>query len=38
MDLKRLHYFNQLAKTGNFTKAADQLGIAQSALSTSIKT
>ena len=37
MDLKRLHYFNQLAKTGNFTKAADQLGIAQSALSTSIK-
>lgn len=37
MDLKRLHYFNQLAKTGNFTKAADQLGIAQSALSTSVK-
>ncbi|MEF1172297.1 LysR family transcriptional regulator [Vibrio sinaloensis] len=37
MDLKRLHYFNQLAKTGNFTKAADLLGIAQSALSTSIK-
>ena len=37
MDLKRLNYFNQLAKTGNFTKAADQLGIAQSALSTSIK-
>ncbi|WP_428772239.1 LysR family transcriptional regulator [Vibrio sp.] len=37
MDLKRLHYFNQLAQTGNFTKAADQLGIAQSALSTSIK-
>ena len=37
MDLKRLHYFNQLAKTGNFTKTADQLGIAQSALSTSIK-
>ncbi|GAK86518.1 transcriptional regulator LysR family [Vibrio ponticus] len=37
MDLKRLQYFHQLAKTGNFTKAADQLGIAQSALSTSIK-
>ena len=37
MDLKRLYYFSQLAKTGNFTKAADQLGIAQSALSTSIK-
>ncbi len=37
MDLKRLQYFRQLAQTGNFTKAADQLGIAQSALSTSIK-
>lgn len=37
MDFKRLHYFHQLAQTGNFTKAADQLGIAQSALSTSIK-
>lgn len=37
MDLRRLHYFNELAKTGNFTKAASQLGIAQSALSTAIK-
>lgn len=37
MDFKRLQYFSQLAETGNFTKTADQLGIAQSALSTSIK-
>lgn len=37
MDLKRLHYFTELARTGNFTKAADQLGIAQSALSISIQ-
>lgn len=37
MDVKRLHYFAQLAQTGNFTKTADQLGIAQSALSISIK-
>lgn len=37
MDLKRLHYFTVLAQTSNFTKAADQLGIAQSALSISIQ-
>ncbi|UXI03474.1 LysR family transcriptional regulator [Photobacterium sp. TY1-4] len=37
MDLKRLRYFTVLAATGNFTKAADQLGIAQSALSISIQ-
>ncbi|OLQ75484.1 LysR family transcriptional regulator [Photobacterium proteolyticum] len=37
MDIKRLHYFTVLAQTGNFTKAADQLGIAQSALSISIQ-
>lgn len=37
IDLKRLHYFNVLAETANFTRAADQLGIAQSALSISIQ-
>lgn len=37
MDIKRLHYFSELAQTGNFTKTADKLGIAQSALSISIK-
>jgi DNA-binding transcriptional LysR family regulator len=37
MDLKRLYYFTKLAEMGNFTKAADQLNIAQSALSISIQ-
>ena len=37
MDIKRLHYFTVLADTGNFTRAAEQLGIAQSALSISMK-
>jgi DNA-binding transcriptional LysR family regulator len=37
MDFKRLYYFTVLARTGNFTKAAEELGIAQSALSMSIQ-
>lgn len=37
MDFKRLYYFTVLAQTGNFTKAAEKLGIAQSALSMSIQ-
>ncbi len=37
MDIKRLLYFTVLADTGNFTRAAEQLGIAQSALSISMK-
>ena len=37
MNLKRLEYFCQLVKIGNFTKAADHIGIAQPALSISIQ-
>jgi len=37
MDFKKLYYFTVLAQTGNFTKAAEELGIAQSALSMSIQ-
>jgi len=37
INLKRLSYFCQLSKIGSFTKAAHQIGIAQSALSISIK-
>jgi len=37
MNLKRLDYFCQLVDTGNFTKAARQIGIAQPALSIAIK-
>lgn len=37
MDFKRLYYFTVLARTGHFTKAAEELGIAQSALSMSIQ-
>lgn len=37
MDIKRLRYFTVLAQVGNFTQAAMQLGIAQSALSMSIR-
>ena len=37
MDIKRLHYFTVLAETRNFTRAAEQLDIAQSALSISMK-
>lgn len=37
MDIKRLRYFSELAKVGNFTQAAARLGIAQSALSMSIR-
>ncbi|WP_305881913.1 LysR family transcriptional regulator [Endozoicomonas sp. SCSIO W0465] len=33
MDIKRLRYFSVLAETANYTKAAEKLGIAQSALS-----
>jgi len=36
MDLRRLEYFCQLAKVGNFTRAAKQIGIAQPALSIAI--
>lgn len=38
MNLKRLSYFCQLVSIGNFTRAAEQIGIAQPALSISIKT
>jgi DNA-binding transcriptional LysR family regulator len=38
MNLKRLAYFCELADIGSFTKAAGKIGIAQSALSISIKT
>lgn len=37
MDIKHLQYFVALAKNGNFTKTADQLDIAQSALSVSMQ-
>lgn len=37
MNLKRLSYFCQLAKSGNFTRAAHVIGIAQPALSISIR-
>ena len=37
MNLKRLSYFCQLAKSGNFTRAANVIGIAQPALSISIR-
>lgn len=37
MDIKRLRYFCELARVGNFTQAAARLGIAQSALSMSIR-
>lgn len=37
MNLKRLNYFCQLVNVGNFTRAADQIGIAQPALSISIQ-
>lgn len=37
MDIKRLHYFVALAHTGSFTKTADQLDIAQSALSVAMQ-
>jgi len=37
MNLKRLDYFCQLAKVGNFTRAAQQIGIAQPALSIAIR-
>lgn len=37
MDIKRLQYFVALARNGNFTKTADQLDIAQSALSVSMQ-
>jgi len=37
MNLQRLGYFKQLAETGNFTKAAKHIGIAQPALSIAMK-
>lgn len=37
MDIKRLQYFIALAEHGNFTKTADALDIAQSALSVSMQ-
>lgn len=37
MNLKRLAYFCELSEIGSFTKAAHKIGIAQSALSISIK-
>jgi LysR family nitrogen assimilation transcriptional regulator len=37
MDLKQLEYFVRVAELGSFTKAADLLGIAQSALSRQVR-
>jgi DNA-binding transcriptional LysR family regulator len=37
MNLQQLGYFKQLADTGNFTRAAKKIGIAQPALSIAIK-
>jgi DNA-binding transcriptional LysR family regulator len=37
MNLKRLSYFCQLAELGNFTRTANQIGIAQPALSIAIQ-
>lgn len=37
MNLKRLEYFCQLAISGNFTRAANEIGIAQPALTISIQ-
>lgn len=37
MNLQQLDYFKQLAETGNFTKAAKKIGIAQPALSIAMK-
>ncbi len=37
MDVRRLRYFCELARVGNFTQAAARLGIAQPALSMAIK-
>lgn len=37
MNLKRLEYFCQLAKFGNFTRAASKIGIAQPALTIAIQ-
>jgi DNA-binding transcriptional LysR family regulator len=37
MNLKRLEYFCQLAVNGNFTRAVNQMGIAQPALTISIQ-
>ncbi|MEH6651308.1 MAG: LysR substrate-binding domain-containing protein [Motiliproteus sp.] len=37
MDIRRLRYLCQLAESGNYTQAAQRLGIAQSALSMAIK-
>ena len=37
MNLRRLDYFCQLADTGNFTRAAKQIGIAQPALTIAIQ-
>ena len=37
MNLKRLRYFCQLAELGNFTRAAQAVGIAQPALTVAIQ-
>ena len=37
MDIKPLRYFMAIAKTESFTKAAQQLGVAQPAVSMAIK-
>ena len=37
MDIKPLRYFIAIAKTESFTKAAQQLGVAQPAVSMAIK-
>lgn len=38
MNLKRLHYFCQLAEIGNFTRTAKKIGIAQPALTIAMQT
>ena len=37
MDLKQLEYFVQVAEQGSFSRAADQLGVAQPALSRQVR-
>jgi len=37
MDLRQLRFFTEIARTGNFTRAAERLRIAQPAMSVAIK-
>lgn len=38
MDIRQLRYFTAIARTGSFTRAAEELGIAQPSLSQQIRT